>query len=209
MLLPNPARERFSIVETREGFVTGFGGMPTPAQASDNAGDNLSSSDASSDEAPLMFTGIQILEPRIFDFIPRGVFSHSVTDVYLPAIAKGERIAAHVAAGMWHELSTIPRYLEINLALMEAVGRSVELGANSYVSPEAHVRQAILWDDVTVEAGARVFRAILGDGVRIRSGERIENAAVVRAELVRGMTPPPKALAGAMSGENFVVPLSG
>ncbi|MBD0327130.1 MAG: NDP-sugar synthase, partial [Pyrinomonadaceae bacterium] len=205
VLQPNPARERFSIVETNDGLITGFGGMPT--KASDDAAENQLHDEALIDEAPLMFTGIHILEPRIFDYIPRGVFSDTVTDVYVPAIARGERIAAHIARGMWHELSTIPRYLEINLALMAAEGRDVELGENSYISSEADVRQAILWDDVTVEAGARVRRAILADGVRIRAGETIENAAVVRAELVRGETPPPKALTGSFSGDNFVVPL--
>jgi NDP-sugar pyrophosphorylase family protein len=205
VLQPNPQRERFSIVETREGLITGFGGMPE--KASDNAGDNQAVDEAQLAEAPLMFTGIHILEPRIFDYIPRGVFSDTVTDVYLPAIARGERIAAHVASGMWHELSVIPRYLEINLALMAAEGRDVELGDNSFISADADVRQAVLWDDVTVEAGAHVLRAILGDGVRVRSGERIENAAVVRAELVRGQTPPSKALKGTVRGDNFVVPL--
>ena len=63
-----------------------------------------------------MFTGIQILEPRIFDYIPRGVFSHSTIDVYPQAIANGERIAAHVGTGHWYELSTLQRYLEISLA---------------------------------------------------------------------------------------------
>jgi NDP-sugar pyrophosphorylase family protein len=207
VLQRNPARERFSLVETRDGLITGFGGMPAPV--SDNAGGNQPDNrgNQTDDEAPLMFTGIQILEPRIFDFIPRGVFSHSVTDVYLPAIAQGERISAHIAEGRWHELSTIPRYLEINLALMAAAGRSVELGENSFISAGAEVRQSILWDNVTVEAGARVTRSILGDGVRIGAGEKIENAAVVRAELVRGETPPPKALTGKVSGDNFVVPL--
>ncbi len=60
-----------------------------------------------------MFTGIHILEPRIFDYIPRGVFSDSMIDVYPQAIAKGEIDAAHVASGKWRELSTletIPRH---------------------------------------------------------------------------------------------------
>src|SRR5215210_4891822 len=35
VLRPNPLHERFSIVETRDGLVTGFGGMPAP-RASDN-----------------------------------------------------------------------------------------------------------------------------------------------------------------------------
>ena len=202
VLLRNPRRERFSIVETREGLITGFGGMPVPAAASDNAGDGGSAADA-----PLMFTGIQILEPRIFSYIPRGVFSHSTTDVYPQAIAQGEVVAAHVAEGMWHELSTIPRYLEVSLALMAAEGRDAEIGDNSFISADAEAFETILWDDVTIEAGARVRRAVLGDGVRVPRGETIDNAAVVRAELVEGHEPPPIALRGEVRGDNFVVPL--
>jgi NDP-sugar pyrophosphorylase family protein len=160
------------------------------------------------DDAPLMFTGIQILEPRIFDYIPRGVFSHTVTDVYVPAIARGERIAAHVGGGMWHELSTIRRYLDISLALMRLEGRDVEPGRGSVVEPGAQVSETILWEDARVEAGARVRRAVLGAGVRVARGELIEDAAVVRAALVEGAERPEKALAGELRGENFVVPLA-
>jgi ADP-glucose pyrophosphorylase len=132
VLQRNPKRERFSIVNTQNNLVTGFGGMPA-AQASDNDSEHLFAPNKTSnatasggvavpdiftDDAPLMFTGIQILDPRIFDYIPRGVFSHSTTDVYPQAIARGETIAAHVAEGMWYELSTIERYLEISLALL-------------------------------------------------------------------------------------------
>jgi NDP-sugar pyrophosphorylase family protein len=89
VLLPNTKRERFSVVETEGGRIKGFGGMPVDAV-----------------QTALMFTGIQILEPRIFEYIPRGVFSHSTTDVYPQAIANGEIVAAHVASGKWRELST-------------------------------------------------------------------------------------------------------
>jgi NDP-sugar pyrophosphorylase family protein len=65
-----------------------------------------------------------------------------------------------------------------------------------------------LWENVRVERGARVRRAILGDGVVVSSGESLENVAVVRAELVRGVEPPAKALKGEFRGSNFVVPLS-
>lgn len=206
VLLPNPKRERFSIVHTRDGLITGFGGMPEPNATSDNAGKN-STSDSDDSDVPLMFTGIQILESRIFDYIPRGVFSHSTTDVYPQAIARGERVAAHVAEGMWYELSTIERYLEISLALMKREGRDIEAGEGSTISQAAEVKESVLWENVRVDSGARVRRAVLCDGVRIKSGEVIENAAVVRAELVEGVEPPPKALRGEVRGANFVVPL--
>lgn len=196
VLRRNVARERFSIVETHDGLITKFGGMPAPDKASDDPS-----------AAPLMFTGIQILEPRIFSYIPRGVFSHSTTDVYPQAISAGERIAAHIAEGMWYELSTVPRYLEVSLALLAQQGRDVEIGENTFISTEADVRASVLWDDVTIEAGARLYRAIIGDGVVIQSGETIENAAVVRADLVRGVEPPAKGLRGEVLGDNFVAPL--
>lgn len=201
VLRRNVSRERFSVVETRDGLVTGFAGMPAPPETGKSLND-------SNDDGPLMFTGIHILEPRIFDFIPRGVFSHSTTDVYPQAIAKGERVAAHVAEGMWYELSTLPRYLDISLALLRRDGRDIHAGRNTVLDKQADVREAVLWDRVIVEKQARVRRAILGDGVRVRSGERIENAAVVRAELVIGAKPPEKALPGHLEGDNFVVPLS-
>ena len=210
VLRRNVERERYSTIEVEDNLIKSFGGYP--AFASDNAGSANSVSEPGSaqsvDDAPLMFTGIQILEPRIFDYIPRGVFSHSVTDVYLPAIAHGERIAAHIGGGMWHELSTIRRYRDISLALMRLEGRDVQLGRDSSVEPGADLSESILWEDVRVEAGARVHRAVLGAGVRIGAGEVIEDAAVVRAALVRAEERPAKALAGEVRGDNFVVPLA-
>jgi NDP-sugar pyrophosphorylase family protein len=195
VLLPNVACEKFSVVKTAAGFLQGFGGIPNAREFADK-------------DPPLMFTGIQILEPRIFDYIPHGVFSHSTTDVYPQAIAKGERVAVHVANGRWFELSTIPRYLEISLLLLSENGKTLTAGAGCEISATASVKESVLWDNVTVESGARVTRAVLGDKVTIGSGEVVENAVVVCASLIQGKTPPPKALKGEIRGANFVVPLA-
>jgi NDP-sugar pyrophosphorylase family protein len=156
----------------------------------------------------LMFTGIQILEPEIFSYIPRGVFSHSTTDVYPQAIAKGERIAAHVANGRWRELSTLQRYLDISLEMLKESGEALSAGTNCMISEAADVRDAILWDNVVVSAGARVRRAVIADNVHIDSGEFIEGAVVVPRALIEGKAPPAKALKGNIQGSNFVVPLA-
>lgn len=195
VVLPNAACERFSTVKVRDGFLKGFGGMP---DAKEYVGQ----------DPPLMFTGIQILEPAIFDYIPKGVFSHSTTDVYPQAVAAGEPIAVHVAEGNWYELSTIQRYLEISLQLLSQTGADISTGVNCRISAGAEVNQAILWDNVIVEDGARVNRGILADNVKIPGDAVIENAAVVCASLVKGTEPPPKALKGEFRGDNFVVPLS-
>ncbi|HEX8338941.1 MAG TPA: NDP-sugar synthase [Pyrinomonadaceae bacterium] len=217
VLRPNPARERYSTVNVRDGLVTGFGGQPAPA--SDKAGsapgaaqktvegDGAQASPAEEVGAPLMFTGIQILDPRVFDFIPLGVFSHSVTDVYVPAIARGDRVAAHVAHGSWYELSTVRRYLDTSVTLMRREGRDVETGEGSTVEEGARVTESVLWENVHVAAGARVSRSVLGAGVRVGPEEVFDNVAVVRAELARGVERPEKGLRGEFRGSNFVAPI--
>ena len=193
VLLPNARRERFSIVETEAGRIKGFGGMPVV--------------DGGWEPAPLMFTGIHILEPRIFDYIPRGVFSDSVINVYPQAIANGETLAAHVAAGKWRELSTLQRYLEISVELLKEEEKAFVAGPGTSIDNSASVSDSILWDNVEVGAGARVSRAILADNVKISAGENFENAVVVPRRLVEGKKRPEKALPGHFQGENFIVPL--
>jgi len=192
VLLPNVRRERFSVVKTEAGRVTGFGRMP------------LTTGEG---PAPLMFTGIHIMEPRIFEYVPHGVFSDSVTDVYPKALANGEILAAHVASGKWRELSTLKRYLDISVELLEEKGKHLVTGANTSISETATVTDSVLWDDVEVGAGARINRAVLADKVKISANEVIENAVVVPRQLVEGKKPPEKALPGHFQGENFIVPL--
>jgi len=192
VLLPNARRERFSVVETEDGRITGFGGMPV---------------DSGAGPAPLMFTGIHIMEPRILEYVPRGVFSDSVVHVYPKAIADGEILAAHVASGKWRELSTLKRYLDISVELLKEAGKPFASGVNNSIAGSATVSESVLWDNVEVGAGAQVRRAVLADNVRIDAQDTIENAIVVPRNLIEGKKPPEKALPGHFQGENFIVPL--
>lgn len=201
ILKPNSKREKFTIVDTDDGFVTGFGDFARPFSA-----DEIRDTDHDI-YTPLMFTGIQILEPAVFDFIPRGVYSDIVPVFYRPALAAGEKIAAHVTDAKWFELSTIPRYLDISLAMMNE--QDVFAGTNSRIAGDASVRDSVLWDGVTVDGGAVLYRTIVADGVTISGGEEFENAAIVRAEMVRNCDEiPEKALRGYIQGDNYVVPLN-
>ncbi|MFL6256737.1 MAG: sugar phosphate nucleotidyltransferase [Pyrinomonadaceae bacterium] len=206
ILRPNPLRERYSTVNVRDRLVEGFGGYPT--SASDKAGSAPGAAqEEEGTDVPLMFTGIQILDPRVFELIPPGVFSHSVTDVYIPAIARGERVAAHVAYGSWYELSTVRRYLETSVTLLKREGRDVEIGEGSFIEDGASVTESVLWENVYVARGARVRRSVLGAGVRVGPGELFDNVVVVRADLARGVERPEKGLRGEFRGSNFVAPI--
>ncbi|CAN5597200.1 hypothetical protein BH24ACI2_BH24ACI2_10690 [soil metagenome] len=202
VLKENPKRERFTIVETKDNFVTGFGDFP---ENSGQLKEKQIQNPKSKIQNPLMFTGIHILEPRVFDYIPRGVYSDIVPTFYNPAIKNGEKIVAHITHGSWFELSTIPRYLEISLAMMN--GSNVFTGENCSISLSSQVKDSVIWDDVTIEDGAQLVKTIIADGVKIKAGEKFENAAIVRAEMLNHSTEiPRKALKGYTQGENYVVP---
>ncbi len=201
VLKPNVKRERFTIVDTDDGFIKGFGAMAKPLTE-----DEIRDTEHEI-TTPLMFTGIHFVEPRIFDYIPPGVFSDTVSDVYKPAMARGEKFAAHVSEGEWFELSTIPRYLDISLSLMKE--SDVFTGTNCHISPNAAIRDSVLWDDITIGDDVSLYRTIIADGVTIEPGEHYENAAIVRAEMVRNCEEiPEKALKGYIQGENYIVPLN-
>ena len=188
VLLPNVRRERFTIVERdTAGLVTRFAGFPD--------------TDSPLAEAPLMFTGIQILSPRIFDFIPRGRFSHTTSDAFPAAIAAGEPVVGHIGSGTWKEMSTLERYLDESIAAARELGSRNVVGQGSRIEPSAVVLDSVLWQGVSIEAGATVLRSILGDGVRIPAGVRVENSVVVRAEIVR------KVERGRLFGDLLVAPI--
>ncbi len=196
VLKENSKRERFTEVFVENKFIRGFGDFPDKMQNSETKIQN-----------PLMFTGIHILEPRIFDYIPHGVYSDIVPTFYNPAIKNGEKIAAHIAEGSWFELSTIPRYLEISLAMM--YGAKVFRGENCLISKSAKVQNSVIWDEVSIGDNAKISNTIIADGVKINAGEIFENAAIVRAEMLSQCEEiPEKALKGYRSGDNYVVPLN-
>ncbi|HZF37617.1 MAG TPA: NDP-sugar synthase [Blastocatellia bacterium] len=192
VLLPNHKRERFSEVKiTDDGRIAEFAGFPEPGNP----------------QSPLMFTGIHILDPGIFDYIPRGVFSDSVRDVYPKAMADGKIIAAHVAGGasLWRELSTIERYLTVSLEFLRREGRDTIMDEGGEIESDAAVERSVLWKRVRVERGARLTECVVGDDVIIPPGAEFRRAAIVRADRVSLNERPEKALPAEIIGDNLVV----
>lgn len=193
-LLPNPKFERFSEIKiTDDGRIAEFAGFPVQPPATNH-------------QPPLMFTGIHLMEPAIFDYIPRGVFSDSVRDVYPKAMADGKVIAAHLAdaESLWRELSTIPRYLDISLEFLAREGRDTVTDEGCEIDGSAEIRRSVLWKRVRVGAGAKLTECIVGDDVTIPAGAAFHRAVIFRADTADGERPE-KALPGSIVGENLVV----
>lgn len=197
VLLPNANYERFSIVETEADRIKGFGDFADKSMMNSRNG-----------QVPMMFTGIHILEPRVFDYIPRGKYSDIVPTFYNPALRNGEKIIAHFANGNWSEVSTIPRYLSVSLKMNGLENGKNIIGKNPRISSKANIKETVIWDDVTIGENTSISRSVIGDGVTINAGESFENVAIVKAEMVKNCDEiPQKALQGKFIGENYVVAL--
>jgi len=204
VLRENSAREHFSIVEIDErSWITRFAGFPDAASQAAIAETNSGTPGVRTitERAPLMFTGIQVLSPRIFDYVPVNCFSHSTIHVYPRAIAAGEPIIAYTAVENWYEMSTLKRYLEASLKFIAKTGGSVVADHRCTIADDASVEQAVVWEDATIESGARVRRAIIGGRVTIPANSVVENAVVVRREIVREIE------RGEVVGDNLIVPI--
>ncbi len=173
VLRHNRTLERFSIVETKgHDRVTHFAGFPPPW------GEGVQ---PSANNPPLMFTGVQILEPTILEFIPKGKFSHTTTSAYPQAIRAGRCLAAHVSDAPWFELSTLDRYLRASLTFLEKTGRSFIMGKNCRIHPTARVERSVLWDDIHIGPDTHIKDCILGDHARIPDGSAFTRVAIVPA----------------------------
>ncbi len=135
-------------------------------------------------------TGIYVLEPQIFDFIPEGRSVDFSGEVFPAVLAAGRPILGYVADGYWEDVGTLEAYLQ---AHHDVLDRAVEveglgfelrpgvwLGKGATVDPAATVLgPVVLGDNVTVGPGAVVGpHTVLGPNVRVGDNAMVERSVV-------------------------------
>ena len=116
------------------------------------------------DTAPSQhFVGVQVVEAEAFRAVPPDVPWESVAALY-PALiaAQPGSVRTCAAASEFHDIGTPRDYLETCLRL--AACTDTPAVAN------AAVRESVLWDGVSVGAGASLTRCVVTDGVAIPTG---------------------------------------
>ncbi len=133
-----------------------------------------------------VFTGAQILEPRIFGLIPSGVRSEIADEIYPMALNLGEKILGFPVEGYWSDLGNPKRYLDTQKELLTRVGTSslVHIADTAIVSPEAAVGPyTSIGHGCKVEPGVIIENSILWENVRVRSNYSIRNS-IIGSELI-------------------------
>jgi len=123
------------------------------------------------------FTGIQVLEPALLQYIAPGCYSN-IMDCYRRLIAQGIKIGACLVSGhRWCDVGTVPAYLRANLETSEAERRLV--GKDCTIASGARIEgRAILGNGVVLEEGARVADSVIWDGVTVCEGVSITGSVV-------------------------------
>jgi mannose-1-phosphate guanylyltransferase/phosphomannomutase len=176
-------------------------------------------------------TGIYVLEPEIFDFVPPGRPVDFSSEVFPSVLDAGRPIFGYVADGYWEDVGTTEAYLKAHQDILdEKVQVEIEgfplrpgvwLGKGSTVDPSAVLDgPAIIGDNcsigpgvvlgeyttlgsnVRVAEGATVRRSVVNDNGYLGTGVRVEGAVVGRScDLRQGARLEP----GAVLGEGCLV----
>ena len=135
-------------------------------------------------------TGIFVLEPEIFDFIPADRPVDFSSEVFPALLAADKPLFGAVATGYWEDVGTLESYLSVHKDVMDGrvtvdvpgfeLGPGIWLGEGADVHPDAAIEGfAIIGENCRVEAGARLGDyTVLGSNVRVRGDADIERSVV-------------------------------
>ena len=161
---------------------------------------------ASSMEIPdntkrVMFTGIQIMEPEIFERIPAGQFCGTTEDIFPQLIQDEVPVYGYLDDGYWKDMGSRESYLQVNAdALDEKVslkGISPNKLNNSFIIPpvlvdrDCHIAEnskigpySVIGPNCKIKSGAVVENSILWEGVTIGAGSTIKSSVIAQNKTI-------------------------
>jgi len=122
-----------------------------------------------------VFAGMHVFAPDLLDELPEGP-ADIVESLYLPLLARGERIESFATRALWHDLGNRRRYLEG--ALDWVSGRPGECWISPFaeISPTASIDRSIIETGCRIEVGATIERSVLLSGAVIGAGSVLRSA---------------------------------
>jgi NDP-sugar pyrophosphorylase family protein len=131
------------------------------------------------------FIGVQAADADVFRDLPDDRPSETVRMLY-PQLLAGDAtaIAVYHSQAEFLDVGTARDYLETVATMAAREHRPYDIGVDCRIAPDAHVERAVLWDRVTIGAGARVVNSIVADDVVIPPGAHVEDQVLVRTDSV-------------------------
>ncbi|MDR1941845.1 MAG: mannose-1-phosphate guanyltransferase [Endomicrobium sp.] len=129
-------------------------------------------------------TGIYILEPEVFNYIPPDRSFDFSKDLYPLLLKENKGLYGYIAEGYWKDIGNHDEYriahydildgkvkIELDGKPLNVGGKEIIAGKNVVIGDKVEVDgQVILGDNVVVENNARLSRSVIGSNVRIAAG---------------------------------------
>lgn len=114
----------------------------------------------------LSFTGVHIIEPEVFDWLPERGFSCLVSEVYPRMLREGVRFGSFITTNFYADLGTYDRFLTAQSEVFEEPSRLPLLDW-----PEARAVGVHVDADAVIDSDARLIAPVrIGAGVRVSAG---------------------------------------
>ncbi len=135
-------------------------------------------------------TGIYVLQPEIFDYIPEGKSVDFSEDVFPALLDDGKPVFGYVAEGYWEDVGTLDAYLTAHQEMLDGnvdvelpgfrVADGVWLGEGAEIDPGAKVEgPVVVGENCRVESGARLGEyTVLGHNVVVRADASLQRSVV-------------------------------
>lgn len=164
-------------------LITGFVEKPPPGTAPSN----------------LINAGVWIFEPQLVAEIPDGAVR--VEETLFPSlVARGRNVLGHRFGGLWADIGTPRRYLEVGVALAgrpnaRAVDPGIEapttatifsssIGAHTNLGEGTFVSESIIWEYVSIGRDVHIEGSVVADYVSLGDGAVLKGVVAGRGATV-------------------------
>jgi NDP-sugar pyrophosphorylase family protein len=126
------------------------------------------------------FIGVQAVNAAVFAGVSPGQKSETVHGIY-PALIAGRTGAIRIfhTREAFHDIGSPRDYLNTAIALAARERRPLDRGAGCVIAADASVTGSVLWDRVTVGAGARLVNCVAADDVVVPPGADLSDCSLV------------------------------
>ena len=132
-------------------------------------------------------TGIYVLEPEVFDFIPPDKPFDFSKELFPLLLREGKGLYGYVAEGYWKDVGNLDEYrlahydiLEKKIAIemdgkkIKHGGKDVIIGNGTTLEEGVEIDgQVIIGENCSIEKGVRLSQSVIGSGVRIRARAQV------------------------------------
>lgn len=161
------------VLSNKEGFITGFQEKPAPEVALSNCAS----------------TGIYILEPEIFDYMPKAGSYGFGRQLFPSLVQQGLPVLAVDLESYWTDVGTINQYRQSNFDVLDRVFKADldfekhergYLGADSKIDSGVSIEGSLMLGKRShLASGVRIKgRVIIGDNCRIERNAYLEDTIV-------------------------------